>query len=620
MLCVALAMWILACSVDHGGRPGDVEEEEDKTISGTVSAGAPVRGVVLLKNASSSTVSISDEIDENGHFSIKLLSDMTGPYILQARGTVGGRAICLHAMGTRADVAATVNITPFTDLIVANVIQKTPEEYFEYFDIPMLSRVATEDNISKHEELVKARFADLFQLFGVNPSDINLMNTVFAADHTGIDGVLDFLRFFPSWNESGVRLPQMTVKLLLSGDEISEDYTVTTDTAVLPAPASLLPAQEALKDIDTVFQNWVLLFAEETDSLSPRTKGIPASDDAALLALFNDGFKHNGYERSGFLGKICLDETLLNMGISGLSLESLDLATGKATVSFAVTNNEGVSEPQYNWEIVKSGDFWRINGNRQIVDVFVGPYAAYSRTAAAVLANGLCVYAWTTSPLGTAEIHHVTVSGPGITAPLVLSRIDDAISDLVLFVQTGSSPRGLYQLSNPVGVTDNSEYVFTLYDSASQPIAVEAVHKRILKRGNVSSADLKADARAIFCEMIKPYQTSFNTFAGQASLECSWTVPPHSIVKELDIYYIHLSGMTNKRIPLVQGISEHTETTIHEQIISRCDVHVRTTDMYDRVFDTFVSKADKDEEKAVDAQAKDIINLRQGTVFPYKLF
>lgn len=627
--CMATAIVIFflnACSLDHGGNEVDFDEDNTKTISGTVSAGAPVKGLVILRNAASSEKPISDEIDEDGHFSIDLVSDMTGPYILQARGTVGGRSVCLHSIVTRADVTATVNITPFTNLVVGNIIGKDPEAYFESFENPVLTRVATADNINKHEALVRERFKSIFQLFGVSFENLNLINTPFNADHTGMDGALDFIRFISSWDEEGNKMPQMTVKLLFTDDQITDDFTKEDDIAVLAAPETLLDAKTEMIAIAGVFKAWKDLFADKTEKeesdleLTKRTKAIPQSDNAALVALFSPDFFHNGLDLTAFLAKICVDETskdsMRNMKISGLALDTIDVDGGKAVVSFTVTNSNGVSEDQYNWELVKTNGTWLINGNRQRVDCFIGTYAAYSKTKLDIIANGLCIYAWSSLPEQTANIDHVVVAGPGLPDHFVLSRVEG--DNRVLFIPTGSSPQGYYQPADPLGIKENSLYTFFLYDDENNLI-MEDGYKRYLKKGNVGSDDLLTLNESIFCDILAPYQALIDDFdEGQVSIESRWTIPSYMTLKEINYYYNHSGFDTNKRKIFLADASTTTNWTmnINESNITRLDIYIRCMDAYDRVFDSFLS----DSEYVAGTKAKEIINYRENSQIPYKLF
>lgn len=625
LVLATLTLCFLSCSADHGGREGEKENEGGNIISGTVAMGAPVKGIVILMNASTADKPISCEIDKNGHYSLTLVDFLTGPYMLQAKGTVGGRIFCIHAMGTRADVSETVNITPLTDLVVGNIVEMDPETFYDANDYVALSKKATEENINKHEALVRARFATIFQLFDVNSFDFNLMNTPFNADHTGVDGVLDAIRIEPVSDESGNRLPQVKVKIPVTGDEITDYFDKENDTDALP-----VSNQDKLRQINTeciaiynVFQSWVDLFKkpEETESETTTTKGVPTTDNVKLRALFSTDFFQNGYNLSGFLGKICV-EGMEGMTFWGLTLDSIDLEAGKALVSFTVTDGDGFAEDQYGWELEKSGDTWLIKGNRQLIDCVVGTYAAYSETTGSIIYNGLCLYGWTpfldaTDGLDPRDVNQIIVQGPGITGEYVMSHEEKG--GRILFVNADSSPQGYLKTDDPTVIKDNSEYVFYLRDLNGDTINTTG-YKHILKRAHPGSDALLSNKASLFCDFTSPYQLNFNNYKGGGAMipgDCIWKTPSRMIFKEINYVYIpanDTSQTINKRILLPDNPGTHY-ITINETI-NKIDIYLRSTDTYDRVYDTFFSQeAHKDEAKAYD-----VINYRPKTLFPYRIF
>jgi hypothetical protein len=520
---------------------------------------------------------------------------MTGPYILEARGTIGGRLICIHSMGTRADVAAIVNITPLTDLIVGNMIGKNPEDFFNKFDNSDLKKVVTESNLGKYEALVKARFSTMIKNVGIDPGKINLMNSDIKADHSGLDGILDFIRMTPVRDVNGALLPRMIITSFLNhADTITDDFTRADDTDGLSFPTSFNAAKQALIDIESVFKSM-------SDSFS--NDSFPVYDDPGLQALFSSEFKNNGYDKDGFLTKICLDHTMADMAIRGLILDDLDLASGTAHVSFTVFKSDGKSESQYGWEMVKTGNTWVIKGNQQVLDVFVGAYGAYSQTAQDLLMNGLCIYALAPVPSDVTSIDHIAVTGPGIkNPPYVLSRVDGSP---VMFAHAGSQPQGFCADVDPSLIPDNGEYVFTLFNSGGD-VLNPGGYKRILKRGNPGNSDFMLNLPSYFATLTKPYQTILDAFAGEGSMECAWDFAQRLAFRELDFYYMNSNGEYYTHDILTEDEyqkKKYTET-IFEKDITRFDLYLRTTDEFDRLFDAFVSKHVSD---GLNTHAKEII-------------
>jgi hypothetical protein len=198
----------------------------------------------------------------------------------------------------------------------------------------------------------------------------------------------------------------------------------------------------------------------------------------------------------------------------------------------------------------------------------------------------------------------------------VLFRSED--DNRVLFIPTGSSPHGYYQPVEPSDIKENSLYTFSLYDDENNLIS-ENGYKRYLKKGNVGNDDLLALKSSIFCDIIAPYQEFINNFdKGQASLGTRWTTPSYLTLKEINYYYNHSGFDTNKRKIFSDYDSSTTNWTmnINESNITRLDIYIRCMDAYDRVFDSFIS----DSEYVTGTKAKDIINYRENSQIPYKIF
>lgn len=594
-LCLAvmvLVVFFSGCAIDHGGEGTEKEKEVESVISGTVSVGGPLKGVVTLKNATATTSSLSSPIDENGRFSFHLISNMTGPYILQAKGTVGGRMVSLHSIGTRSDLSSTVNITPLTNLVVGNITGKNPEEYFNSFE-PALSKIASEESINRYESHVRHRFYDILQAFGLDPENVNLINTPIETNHSGMDAVFDFTNFIPAWEE-GNGEPRMRIRLLVSGDEIIDDLTRDDDTDRLSVPVNLSEARVEMEAILQLFDTWQNYFSADLIKKvdDSEIKGMPEPQSPELLALFaNEVFYQNGYPLAGFLERLCGKDPedagyLENMSFSGLALDNLDLDAGKAVVSFTVNHSGGYAEDQLFWNLEKTNGTWTIKGNQQRLECHIGTYAAFSKTKYKVIANGLCIYAWTPFVGDTSDIQKILVSGKGLADGLELVRVEK--DGVVLYIPEGSSPEGYYGTVDWAPVTNNATYRFRLFDGSGHPIEGQE-YTRILKRGNMISETLFDDRLSYFCELKAPSQTKINVFeGGGGTLDSRWSIPSGNMVKEINVFYDHASGTTNMRHLLDRKAISHS-ATVPETGIMRIDLNVRSTDAYGRLFDVFVS-------------------------------
>ena len=81
-----------------------------------------------------------------------------------------------------------MNVTPLTDLVVANVAGSDSAAFFNDPDFSLITAAA----ISDAEALLQQRLQPLLDAASL-PGDIDLLHTPFSADRSGMDGVLDLI-------------------------------------------------------------------------------------------------------------------------------------------------------------------------------------------------------------------------------------------------------------------------------------------------------------------------------------------------------------------------------------------------------------------------------------------
>jgi hypothetical protein len=121
-----VGMFLTGCGGGGGGGANPVAATT-ATLSGTVAGGAAVIGTVVVTDSLGATKGGS--IEANGHYSVDV-TGMTGPFMLKAAGTVGNTSVTYYSAATSSDVNGTVNVTPFTNLIVSNIAAQLAENYF----------------------------------------------------------------------------------------------------------------------------------------------------------------------------------------------------------------------------------------------------------------------------------------------------------------------------------------------------------------------------------------------------------------------------------------------------------------------------------------------------------
>lgn len=168
------------------------------TVTGVAAAGAPLVGTVYLKDSSSPSKEVSATIAADGSFSLDV-SGLTKPYLLKAVGTAGGTSYTLYSLVTDAGVA---NINPLSHLAILHATAGADlGNIYNALTPTGLQSIAAQlaTALSDVQTLLQPLFAE-FAVAGVNP-----ITTPFAADHTGLDGLLDHVRLETSGTTLTIR-------------------------------------------------------------------------------------------------------------------------------------------------------------------------------------------------------------------------------------------------------------------------------------------------------------------------------------------------------------------------------------------------------------------------------
>jgi predicted phage tail protein len=177
LLCLlALSLLIAGC----GGGGG--EGVSSSVVSGVAAVGAPLAGEARIKDSSNREK--RTVIGNDGSFAFDV-SDMTGPFILQARGNADGES---HTLQSFADNTGIANINPLANAAVASAAEgDDPEEIFGKPDKEKLHKIksglpsALEKLLRKLRPLLRRYDAD-----GDDPIRVK-----FRANHTRLDGMFD---------------------------------------------------------------------------------------------------------------------------------------------------------------------------------------------------------------------------------------------------------------------------------------------------------------------------------------------------------------------------------------------------------------------------------------------
>lgn len=336
---------LVAC----GGGGGTATTTPSTILSGTAAAGAPIIGTVTVKGALGNTKSALIEAD--GNYDVDV-TGLTAPYRLRAEGTVGGRTYKLHSYAVESDIGGNVNITPFTDLIVANVAGQIAESYFD--DNSAVAELAPAD-IDAQETELQAKLQDVFTALGVDTA-IDLLNSTFSADHSGLDAALDVVNVEV---DAGTNIA--TITNLIENTTITDNVTTTgeTDTLVVNDSTALTAAVSDTQAMAAVFDAIEAAYAN----------GLPTA--ASIQDYFADDFYSWDAGKSQFLTEITTDPTMVGATFSGISVSNIDTTvtpnTAEVTFSFGT---KGIIEVEpVKWFVAKHATLgWQVRGDQRIVE------------------------------------------------------------------------------------------------------------------------------------------------------------------------------------------------------------------------------------------------------------
>ena len=336
--------------VNTGG-PGSgddsrVGQQNQTLLKGTAAAGAPIIGTVVVKGSKGGIV--SRQIEANGNYSVDV-SELTAPYMLRASGTVGGRGYTLHSFAEAADIGKTVNITPFTDLIVANAAGQVARDYFESGDFSTL----TPEKIAVEEEALQNKLQSVFTELGVEDT-IDLLHTSFSANHTRLDAALDIVRVEVNAESNIATLTNVIDNTTLL-DSISDDSQDQSGTLQVVSNLNTVEG-----DMEAITQR----FAELTTKF---TTGLPSASD--LEPFFAANFSSDDQDRRQFLTDITTDPDLVGLRFEGVAISNLDHEAGTADISVQIRTSERALDAIDGWKIKKQGETWKILGDQRIAEV-----------------------------------------------------------------------------------------------------------------------------------------------------------------------------------------------------------------------------------------------------------
>ena len=326
-------------------------------ISGVAAGGAPIIGNVEITDKFG--LQRGTQITDDGTYKIDV-SGMTGPFIVKAIGTIGGVTVTYYSAGTQADVGGTINVTPFTDLLLSSIAGKFVSLYLaDASNIPKLAASLTDIKIREAQDALFAKLRPVLIQLGVTET-IDLIRTVFKADHSGLDALMDLVKV-----EYDTDASVATLRNLITQDNMAA-INVTlpiTSTPILPENMGGISTSSAsdVQAIGEVLRRLENLFSRQ----------LPTSQQVADSGVFDtsENFILGGASFQQFADEISSDLDLVGASFTSWSLTQISSSQATALVRIGYKTRSEFAADNERLVLRKIAGIWRISGNAQIASV-----------------------------------------------------------------------------------------------------------------------------------------------------------------------------------------------------------------------------------------------------------
>lgn len=441
------------------------------TVSGTAAAGLPLVGTVTVKDANG--VVRSTAIGANGSYAVDV-SGMSAPFVFRADGTVGGRRVVIHSAASAADANGTINITPLTDLIVANIAGQLAANYFDGGNFSALTRAELDAETAS----LKAKLLPVLLAMGVDAS-VDLLRTAFTPLADALDKALDVLRVSidPDTNRA-------TITNLVTQQAIIDDLATKAAAETAATPMAGDGMGTAADDIG-------LIRKALGDFAAKFANGLPSPGD--LTPLMHDTpelpFRDVDLNAEQFRNELAGDTFLIGASFADVVIRRINYnadVAPRAIVAFNVRNSKGVIIDRVdNMQLAKAADgIWRLRGDNRRLDIYSQAHIVKDGLSGCVN-TGLEFGIEDRHVANSASIAYMLVTGPGLPqAGLKYERPDDGGQWRIQNVDNQRGAASYIQASNCfdgagsarmsdaaiAAIPDDAVYLLKAFDSQDQPV------------------------------------------------------------------------------------------------------------------------------------------------------
>jgi hypothetical protein len=473
------------------------------TLGGTAAAGAPIIGTATVKDSSNPPRTSTAPIEANGKYTIDV-TGLTPPFMLRADGRVGGRDYSLFSAATAADVNGTINITPLTDLIVANIAHDVAANYYNGNNFSGMTKAALDTQAAT----LTATLLPVLRAVGLDNS-INLLRASFNADHSGMDAVMDVL---------SVNVDNATKIATIVNAINNTSITQSLDNNAFSAPID-----------NTNLNTGTITALQQIIDNSKRVSDLFATGrptPAQLLALGiydNTNYLSNGRNLAEELEYACLNNPI-GYSTSDITIDNV-LSDNTLSVSATVYVN-GIPLGRgrgFSKKNATTGKYQSI-GNQRPVEFSLMSLAQY-QTIPAFQGNPAQAY-FTTNlmavirdpKLNLGANGYVVITGPGGVNEKYVNDIRYSY-----FVRMGTTTSTFPLTDNRVDEIPetNAEYTIRCYDNTTGTPVLSNTFTQVLLKRPYKVSDLTA---ASFPSISNVTPSTVSGFTS-GSVSATWTLP-----------------------------------------------------------------------------------------------
>lgn len=595
LLCIVVLTSLLsACGGGGGSTPAST------TISGTAAAGAPIIGTVYLKDSKGVEKSAAVDATSNGHYSFDV-SGMTPPFVMKAVGTVGSTQVTYCSAATTDDIGKNVNITPFTDLMVASIAGEVAANYYSNGDPAKITTTALTDQV----QALTNKLTPVMQAMGLSAST-DLLRASFTPGQSELDKMMDVVKVSIDPTTTAATITNIIDNSQVITAPMSSGGMMGSMTGTLTAPTTTQLTD--IQKINQGIQNFVGQFAQT----------MPSVTNTTLLGLLDPNFMDQGRNRDNFLNEVTTDQRTLGMTAGPATFISTTLDSNNnnnitaAVVEFVVTQpNNGNQTETIRWRFQNTNGTWYALGDGRILSFDFGATAYHNQSSSpnntSQYGTGLQLYV--ADDYNSSGVAKVLVTGPGLPSAGVYlynqqSNTSSMAGSQFTLDPTGVNMNNVYWLAQDTSANDNYimgqfpstadtniPYTVTLYDATNTQ---KAQYTITIKKRPYTYAEL---ATAPFATLTQPATfTDLQKFQLNTAQTITWTMLSGTTADWIDVNVSGFDATTgsptsahmNKRLLAGQTTITGTIAVTGTFTSTGASVYLTVDDQYMRMLTTSI--------------------------------